>query len=84
MQIATQNTDTGRYERSTQTSLFRCIEAMATKVMPAGHSFIPDPTDAAGTVCKESTWTVLAFSGKKASSTRSSMSSNGNASTTRL
>jgi len=41
--------------------LFRRIEAMMAKGMPAGYHFLPDPDTVAAAVLKCSTWAVLAL-----------------------
>jgi hypothetical protein len=41
--------------------LFRRIEALAAKAMPAGYCFMPQPNDVASVVLQKSTWAVLAL-----------------------
>jgi hypothetical protein len=41
--------------------LFRRVEAMIAKGMPAGYAFLPQPNDVAKAVLSKSTWAVLAL-----------------------
>jgi len=41
--------------------LFRRVEAMIAKGMPAGYTFLPQPNDVAKAVLSKSTWAVLAL-----------------------
>lgn len=41
--------------------LFRRIEVLAGREMPAGYVFVPKPNDVAGVVLQKSTWAVLAL-----------------------
>ncbi len=41
--------------------LFRRLETMMAKVMPAGYALLPQPNDVAGAVLSKRTWAVLAL-----------------------
>lgn len=42
-------------------TLFRRLEAMVAKGMPAGYRFLPEPNAVAGAVLSKSTWAVMAL-----------------------